>query len=86
MQECVEDDSGTGVSLLFLRGKWSEERVGWQVCTMSGHLKAVVSVTFSPDGKRVISGSRDRSVKIWKLVTILNATTGADVSRFVDVR
>ena len=54
--------------------KWSEERVGWQVCTLEGHSGAVYSVAFSSDGKRVVSGSKDRLVRIW------NAETGDEVS------
>ncbi|EMD36490.1 hypothetical protein CERSUDRAFT_156165 [Gelatoporia subvermispora B] len=37
---------------------------------MPGHTGAVVSVAFSPDGTRVVSGSQDRTVRIW------NAQTG----------
>jgi len=47
------------------------------VHTLHGHSKksgAVEAVAFSPDGKQVISGSEDMSVKIW------DAETGAVVS------
>ena len=40
---------------------------------MKGHSRDVNSVTFSPDGKGVVSGSSDELVKIW------NAKTGAEV-------
>ena len=43
-------------------------------CLVKGHSGIVHSVAFSPDGKRVISGSRD-SVKIWD-------ETGAEVNSF----
>jgi len=33
--------------------------------TFRGHTDAVNSVAFSPDGKRILSGSRDRTVKVW---------------------
>jgi len=42
-------------------------------CTVQGHSDCVVSVAFSPDGNRIVSGSYDRLVKIW------NADTGAEV-------
>ena len=58
----------------------SEERLGWQVRTLKGHWCWVLKVAFSPDGKRVVSGSNDSYVKIW------GAATGAEVSSFVGVR
>jgi len=54
-------------------------RVGWwQVFTLTGHSESL-SVTFSPNGNRIASGSDDL-VKIW------NTETGAEVSSFVGVR
>ena len=32
---------------------------------MKGHSDYVFSVAYSPDGKRIISGSRDQTIKIW---------------------
>ncbi|KAK3995678.1 HET-R [Cladorrhinum sp. PSN332] len=39
----------------------------WNVClqTLEGHHDSVNSVTFSPDGQRLASGSSDNTVKIW---------------------
>src|SRR5262249_51033006 len=42
----------------------------WRLChsdmlTLKGHGDAVTSVTFSPDGKMLASGSGDRTVKLW---------------------
>ena len=47
---------------------------------LTGHTGPVVSVAFSQDGKRIVSGSHDRLVKIW------NAETGATVTTFEGVR
>ena len=47
---------------------------------MIGHSHAVYSVDFSPNGNRVVSGSRDNLVKIW------DTETGVAVSSFVGVR
>ena len=49
-------------------------------CTMKGHSGFVHSAAFSPDGKRVVSGSKDKLVIIW------DAETGTKVSSFVGVR
>ena len=46
----------------------------WQVCTLTGHENGVMSVSFSPDGKQVVSASADGLVKIW------DTETGAVVS------
>ena len=36
-----------------------------QKCTLRGHSGDVTSVAYSPDGKHIVSGSRDNTVKIW---------------------
>jgi len=61
-------------------GSWAEERVRWQVRTLTGHSQRVYSVDFSPDGKWIVSGSEDKLVKIW------DAEPGAEVRSFVGVR
>ena len=47
---------------------------------MTGHSDVVWFVTFSPNGKCIVSGSDDNLVKIW------DTETGVEVSIFVGAR
>ena len=46
---------------------WSDKpRVRFPgLCTLTGHSKTVSSVAYSPDGKHIVSGSWDNTVKVW---------------------
>ena len=44
-------------------------RDSWQVRTFAGHSGAVRSVRLSPDGRWALSGSRDRTVRLWEVAT-----------------
>jgi serine/threonine protein kinase len=37
-----------------------------EICTLTGHLDKVVCIAFSPDGKTLVSGSIDKTIKIWR--------------------
>ena len=43
-------------------------------CPVTGHSNKVTSVAYSPDGKHIVSGSDDKTVKIW------DSSTGKEVS------
>ncbi len=50
--------------------------------TLLGHTNEVLSVTFSPDGQRIVTGSADRTAKVWdaqtgqELLTLEGHTVG----------
>src|SRR5207248_3185512 len=42
------------------------QRQSHSLKTLRGHLEAVYSVAFSPDGQRIITGSTDQTAKVWE--------------------
>ena len=38
--------------------------------TLKGHSSGVTSVSFSPDGKRIVSGSKDNTLKVWDISSL----------------
>ena len=36
--------------------------------TLKGHSDTVRSVSFSPDGRRIVSGSQDNTLKVWDVL------------------
>jgi WD40 repeat protein len=42
---------------------------GQEVLTLTGHTGRVVSVAWSPDGKRLATGSEDQTAKVWDAVS-----------------
>ena len=47
-----------------------DSRTGAEVVTFRGHTGLVSTLAFSPDGKRLYSGSRDATVKVWDLAKL----------------
>ena len=41
-----------------------------ETLTLYGHSSPVRSVSFSPDGKRIVSGSNDKTVKVWDISSL----------------
>ena len=63
-----------------LNRMWSEERVGWQVRTLTGHSSTGLPIAFSADGKRIVGGAvKPAHVIVWDI------ETGAVVSSLVGV-
>jgi len=81
LSECVFQGGGVKGVVFFRHflqdwfGQESEERLGRQVCTLTGHTKLVIVVAFSPDGRRIVSGSHDNLVKIWDIESGLEVST-----------
>ncbi|HUD46303.1 MAG TPA: protein kinase [Candidatus Baltobacteraceae bacterium] len=42
-----------------------ERQTHLALATLRGHLDSVTSVAFSPDGRRIVTGSRDNTAKVW---------------------
>ena len=47
-----------------------DSRTGKLVRSFRGHTGLVSSLAFSPDGRRLVSGSRDTTVKVWDLTQL----------------
>ena len=46
----------------------------------SGHSSGVMSVAFSPDGKTIVSGSGDKTIKVWQLERVDDVQESQDLA------
>ncbi|MEH2373493.1 MAG: hypothetical protein V7K15_10600 [Nostoc sp.] len=58
--------------------------IGGQIHTLQGHSGSVHSVTFSPDGRIIASGSGDKTIKLWDVSTGREISTLQEHSSYVD--
>ena len=56
-------------AILVLVGSKPVHRYGFMDLRLEGYSDRVRSVTFSPDGRHIISGSDDKTVRIWNVET-----------------
>ncbi|WP_052311095.1 WD40 repeat domain-containing protein [Anabaena sp. PCC 7108] len=63
----IATDKNTG--LYSLIGSLTPPGGGGLIRTLEGHSESVNAIALTPDGKTVISGSRDNTIKIWDLGT-----------------
>jgi serine/threonine protein kinase len=56
-----------------------KESVGTIVCSYRGHLDSVSSLSWSPDGRQIVSVSGEKTVHVW------DASTGSTLQQYPDV-
>jgi len=75
----VDTETATSESVLVLRyrpqARFHVRPVHHCSATLPGHAEAVLSVSFSPDSRRLASGSGDHTVRIWDTVSTTPAAT-----------
>ncbi len=65
------------------RSKSNRELEWTEFCTLTGHSSGVRSVAYSPDGRYLASGSWDKTIKVWEVVTGTELRTLAGYSGWV---
>jgi WD40 repeat protein len=73
-----------GSALVALDGAWRKWSSHWaERANLVGHTGSVTAVAFSPDGKRVVTGSYDETARLWDAATGAAIATLAGHSAYV---
>ncbi len=48
---------------------WLPDLGAWYGLALEGHTSGIDSVAVSPDGRFIVSGSDDKTAKVWDIVT-----------------
>lgn len=70
----VEAPDNTDTNTLNSIGLWDAGSLR-KLHSLDGHWASVESVSFSPDGRMLVSGGRDRSIRLWDVSTGLETQT-----------
>jgi len=70
----------TGRMLADFHGYTFHVETGHEVLTLRDHTASVICVAFSPDGHRLVSGSMNRTARIWDATPVAPGGLPADSS------
>ncbi|KAF8870408.1 hypothetical protein BD779DRAFT_1420054, partial [Infundibulicybe gibba] len=48
---------------------------GTEIALLKGHSSVILSVAYSPNGKHIVSGSFDRSIRVWDKSSYISQTS-----------
>ena len=84
INEIAYSPNGSRLAVATRIGIWLyDTHTSTEVALFTGHTEAVISVSFSPDGSMLASGSSDKTVRLWEVATGEHLHTLTGHSRFV---
>jgi len=76
----VQDVQVSSEGAFALSGSWDNTLALWDLntgtrrCVFRGHTNDVTSVAFSPCNRQIVSGSRDRTIRVWNTIAECKGT------------